>query len=79
MLADLSAHERREWSRRVLDALAVEVPALDGNIIEIHAGKLYIECGLEQGLHEDGAIVRRPLSHVVGLGRQYSWYRGHLA
>ena len=78
-LADLSAAERREWSLGVLDGLAKEVPALDGKIIEVHAGKLYAEFGLENGLREAGAIVRRPLAHVAGQGRQFAWYQAHLA
>ena len=47
--------------------------------IEIHAGKPYAEYGLEKGLREAGAVVRRPLAHVVGMGVQYAWYRDHLA
>ena len=78
-LPDLSAFERREWSLGVLDALAAEVPTLDGKTIEVHAGKHYVENGLEKGLREAGAVVRRPLAHVVGLGVQYAWYRDHLA
>ena len=78
-LADLSASERREWSLRVLDELAAEVPALDGKTIEVHAGKLYVEYGLEKGLREAGAVIRRTLAHVVGQGRQYVWYREHIA
>ena len=78
-LADLSAYERREWSLRVLDDLAAEVPALGGKTIEVHAGKLYVEYGLEKGLREAGAVVRRPLAHLVGLGPQCVWYREHMA
>ena len=78
-LADLSAAERREWSQGVLGDLAAEVPVLDGKTIEIHAGKLYAEFGLEKGLLDDGAFVRRPLAHVVGLGPQGAWYREHMA
>ena len=77
-LADLSAAERRKWSLGVLDDLAAEVPTLDGKTIEIHAGKPYVEFGLENGLREAGAVVRRPLAHIVGLGRQYVWYREHM-
>ena len=76
-LADLSVSGRREWSLRVLDDRASEVPALDGKIIEVHAGKLYVEYGLEKGLWEIGAVIRSPLAHVVGQGRQYVWYREH--
>ena len=66
-------------SLRVLDDLAEKVPALDGKTIEVHAGKLYVEYGLEKGLREAGAVIRRPLAHVVGQGRQYVWYREHIA
>ena len=78
-LADLSAAERREWSLGVLDDLAAEIPTLDGKTIEVHAGKRYVDFGLENGLHEAGAVVRRPLAHVVGQGQQYVWYREHVA
>ena len=77
-LPDLSAFERRVWSRGVLDALAAEVPTLDGKTIEIHAGKHYVENGLEKGLREAGAVVRCPLAHVVGMGVQYAWYREYM-
>ncbi len=77
-LADLRATERREWSLRVLNDLATEIPELDGKTIEIHAGKLYVEYGLEKGLRDAGVVVRRPLAHVVGQGRQYAWYREHI-
>ena len=78
-LADLRATERREWALRVLNDLVTEVPELDGKTVEVHAGKLYAEYGLEEGLREAGAVVRRPLAHVVGQGRQYAWYREHMA
>ena len=73
-LADLSAAERRAWSQRLLDDLTGKVSPLRGISIEIHAGKHYIEYGLENGLREAGAIIRRPLAHVVGIGPQCTWY-----
>ena len=78
-LDSLSAAERREWSQGVLDALAAQIPKLDGKTIEIHAGKHYVESGLEKGLRDAGAVVRRPLQHVVGLGPQSAWYQEHMA
>ena len=78
-LADLSAAERREWSLGALDDLAAEVPMLDGMTIEVHAGRPYMEFGLEKGLRDAGVIVRRPLAHVVGQGRQFTWYQEHMA
>ena len=32
---------------------------MDGKTIEVHAGKLYVEYGLEKGLREAGAVIRR--------------------
>ena len=78
-LADLPAVRRRTWSRRVLGDLTAMVSALRGKSIELHAGKPYIEYGLEDGLREAGAIIRRPLAHVVGIGPQCKWYVEQLA
>ena len=78
-LSDLPAAERRAWSERVLENLAAWVPVLNGNVIQIHAGKAYVEYGLEDGLRDAGAIVHRPLAHIVGIGRQRTWYSARLA
>ena len=78
-LADLSVAKRREWSQVVLGDLVAKVPVLDGKTIEVHAGKSYVEFGLEKGLRNAGVIVSRPLAHVVGLGPQGAWYREHMA
>ena len=73
-LKGLLSAERREWSRRVLDDLAAEVGSLRGLSVEIHAGKDYVENGLEDGLRKAGAIVQRPLAHVPGIQSQRAWY-----
>lgn len=78
-MSELSAAERRKWSLEILDELAAEGLFLNGKTIEVHAGKSYVEYGLEKGLRETGAVVHRPLAHVVGQGRQYAWYRNHTA
>ena len=78
-LAALPAPKRREWSSHVLDNLVTKVPDLRGKSIEVHAGKDYVGYGLEDGLREAGAVVRRPLAHVVGQGRQHLWYQEHMA
>ncbi len=78
-LKTFSAPERREWSSRVLDNLVTKVPDLRGKNIEVHAGKDYVGYGLEDGLREAGAVVYRPLAHVVGQGRQHLWYQEHMA
>ena len=77
-LSDLPAAERRAWSEQVLENLKARVPTLNGNMIEIHAGKAYVEYGVEDGLREAGAIVHRPLAHIVGIGRQRAWYSARL-
>ena len=78
-LADLSAAERRDWSARVVNTLTAKVLGLRGKVIEIHAGKLYVDYGLEDGLRKAGAIIRRPLAHVSGIGPQCRWYAERLA
>ena len=78
-LATFSASERREWSQRVFDDLVTKVPVLRGKSIEVHAGKLYVEHGLGKGLSEAGAVLCRPLRHVVGQGQQHVWYREHMS
>ena len=78
-LSDLSASKCRAWSQCVLDALKTELTSLKGTVIDIHAGKRYVEYGLEKVLSDAGAIVRRPLARVVGIGPQCKWYRDQLA
>jgi hypothetical protein len=77
-LADLPTSKCRAWSQGVLDDLIVKFPSLRGTVIDIHAGKRYVEFGLENGLSDAGAIIRRPLARVVGIGPQCAWYREHL-
>ena len=77
-LTDLRAAERRTWSQKILDNLAATVPELRGSTIEIHAGKAYAEFGLEDGLDNLGAKVRRPLAHISGIGAQIAWYAEQL-
>ena len=78
-LASVSTTKRREWSLAVLYALVAQIPTLDGKTIEVHAGKHYVDFGLEKGLRDTGAVVRRPLAHVVGTGSHIAWYREHMA
>ena len=75
---DLSPAERREWSGRVLKDLTNRVSGLDGKIIEIHAGKAYVDYGLEKGLRKAGALTCRPLRNVAGHFPQCAWYDDHI-
>ena len=73
-LATFAASERQKWSRRVLSDLRARFLDIFGKTVEIHAGKLYFDHGLADGLREAGAIVHLPLSGVVGIGAQCRWY-----
>lgn len=73
-LGNLPAAQRRTWSQRVVDTLLSRYPSMEGRIIEIHAGKDYVDYGLETGLKAAGAIVRRPLLGVP-IGGHLGWYR----
>ena len=78
-LSELSASKRRAWSQCVLDELSKKFSSLEESVIEIHAGKNYVDYGLAQGLSDAGAIVQRPLARIIGIGRQCRWYRSRLA
>jgi hypothetical protein len=73
-LGDLSAAERRTWSRAVLADLEDELGDLGAHVFEVHAGADYVEHGLSAGLREAGAQVERPLEGLA-LGEQLAWYR----
>ncbi len=73
-LGDLPAAERRAWSQRVVDALLERFPAMEGKVIEIHAGKDYVDFGLETGLKKAGAVVERPLLGIP-IGKHLGWYK----
>jgi len=77
-LADLSAAERRAWSKDVLNQFTEVTGDLAEKTIEVHAGKLYIDYGLGQGLRQAGAKVHRPLAHMPGIGSQIAWYKAYL-
>lgn len=78
-LADLSPAERRAWSRLVLDQFRDVATDVVDKTIEVHAGKSYIEYGLERGLRLAGAEVHRPLARIPGIGSQIRWYKAHSA
>ena len=72
-LKHLRKAERRDWSRRVLDELHDRFGTLVGTKVECHAGKDYLENGLEAGLQTAGAVVWRPLAGMR-IGAQLCWY-----
>ncbi len=81
-LADLPAKQKRMWSQRVVDALVAKYPrverkpSVEGKVVEIHAGKDYVDYGVASGLSEMGMVVQRPLLGVP-IGRHLGWYREH--
>ena len=77
-LDSLPTYERRAWSQRVLEELEKAVPSLRGLTVETHAGKIYTDFGLAQGLSEMGTSVRRPLVNISGIGKQINWYKNHM-
>ncbi len=73
-LGDQPAAQRRAWSSRVVDALVGKYPSVEGKIVEVHAGKDYVDYGLETGLTDAGMVVQRPLLGIP-IGRHLGWYR----
>ena len=56
-LTQLSRVDRRQWSARVVAALAAGCGPLEAITFEIHAGAKYTEFGLVEGLRRAGAKV----------------------
>lgn len=71
-LSSTSREYRREWSRQVVDQLGDAVGALEGRIIEIHAGAAYADV-IRAPLATAGADVVEPLSGLK-LGPRLAWY-----
>jgi hypothetical protein len=72
-ITDLSADERRLLSQQFAQALIQRMGSVRGEVVEIHAGKQYIENGLEEGLREAGAAVHKPLDGLRH-GERLRWY-----
>ena len=72
-ISDLLPDERRLLSQQFAQALIQRMGNVRGKVVEIHAGKHYIENGLEDGLRKAGAIVRKPLSGLRH-GERLRWY-----
>ena len=64
---------RNEWSKAAAEAVIERCRDLGAAAVEIHAGKAYIEFGLEQRLKDAGIEVVRPLRHLR-RGEQLAWY-----
>lgn len=68
-----SPRYRATWGESVATELELELGALAGRVIEIHATPGYAEA-LREPLHRRGAIVDEPLRGLT-VGRQLAWYR----
>lgn len=73
-LAGLSASERYQWSLGVLEALDRRVGLVSGDVVEVHAGSLYRDSGLVDGLLVRGVTVEVP-AKGLGIGEQLRFYK----
>jgi len=72
-LKNLSARERKEWSKGVLDALHEEFGDLETCVFEIHAGNEYRSYGVVDGLRAAGSRVEIPTAGLR-FGEQLAFY-----
>jgi len=66
---------KRAWAERVLGQIDGETGPVRGLTFELHAGKEYLDFGLEAGLRVRGAHVEKPVDGV-GFGKQLKFYAG---
>lgn len=71
-LPDTPASYRSAWGRWVAEKLDVLVGPLAGKLIEIHAGKTYLDV-IAEPLQAKGARLLSPL-HGLSMGQRLSWY-----
>lgn len=71
-LAATSTAYRREWGMTVGRQLLAAAGALEGRVIEVHAGAAYADA-IRPHLLEAGARVVEPLS-ALPLGQRLAWY-----
>src|SRR5699024_4905121 len=72
-LADQDVSSRRALGLRVAAQLEQRWGPLPGTVVEIHAGRTYVEA-LRPALLQSGAEVLDPL-RGLSLGRRLAWYR----
>ena len=73
-LKSLGREERRQWSRRVLEAIDREIRPVPGDCFEIHAGAEYRDFGVVDGLHDRQCDVTIP-TLGMGIGVQLRFYK----
>lgn len=74
-LATMSAEERYQWSVMVLAAIDRHAGLEVGDVVEVHAGALYRDSGLVDGLLARGLRVEVP-TRGLGIGEQLRFYKG---
>ena len=75
-LRDISAAERAAFGMRVIRDLAHEAGPLQRVVVEVHAGRVYVEA-LRAPLRKVGARLHWPVKGL-GIGRQLQWYDSHV-
>ena len=71
-LAATSTAYRREWGIAVVRQLLAAAGALEGQVVEVHAGAAYADA-IRPHLLEAGACVVEPLAGLT-LGQRLAWY-----
>lgn len=71
-LSSTSRAYRAEWGRRVVHDLQANLGDPRSKVIEVHAGKAYLEA-VRKGLVEAGATVVEPLAGLT-MGERLAWY-----
>ncbi len=74
-LSGMSVEERYQWSVMVLAAIDRHAGLEVGDVLEVHAGALYRDSGLVDGLLARGLRVEVP-TKGLGIGEQLRFYKG---
>lgn len=73
-LPDESSRYRESWGVKVVDDLEQIEGPLEGKVIEIHAGIVYLEA-IQSHLQSRGVVIVEPLRGLP-MGKRLQWYNG---
>lgn len=73
-MADLDSLARRRWSASMIGSIRAQLRPAPGTIFELHAGSMFRDFGLVDGLDAIACEVAIPTAHL-GIGRQLHFYR----
>lgn len=73
-LPDESSTYREAWGVKVVDDLEQVQGLMEGKVIEIHAGAVYLEA-IRSRLQSRGAVIVEPLRGLP-MGKRLQWYDG---